>query len=104
MLKILKKGLTILNSRLKKDKETEEVLRKRAICKGCDYNSKNMELISFDKKILKTLSDFYSLITFNRDKDNLHNCMACQACSIFYKTLDEDKCPHPKGDKWKQKL
>lgn len=90
----------IILSRINKPKEDEEVLRKRSICKKCDFNSLNMEKIPFNKLLLKKLSDFYSWMAGKKDEDNLHNCEACMSCSIYYKTLYEDHCPHPEGDKW----
>lgn len=100
---MLNKLKTIIFSRIKKPKEDEEVIRKRSICKKCEYNSINVEKIPFNKLILKKLSDFYSLIAGKKDEDSLGNCTACSSCSIFYKTLYEYHCPHPKGDRWKQK-
>lgn len=98
---MLKKIKIILLSRLKKPKENKEVLRKRSICKGCEFNSLNMEKLPFKKLIVKKLSDFYSFIAGKSEEDNLGNCEACESCSLFYKTIYEDHCPHPKEDKWK---
>jgi hypothetical protein len=98
MLKTLK---TIILSRLTKPKENKEVLRKRKICKDCDYNSSNMINIPLKKQIFKKLSDYFSLIAGKKEEDNLSNCEACLSCSIFYKTIYEEDCPHPQGDKWK---
>lgn len=88
---------TIIKSRFNKEQETEETKRRRSICKGCEFNSKNMERIPPIKKILIRLSDFYSWITGNIEEDNLHNCTACSGCSIFYKTFEpEEHCPKEK--------
>lgn len=94
MLKTLK---TIILSRFTKPNEDEEVLRKRKICKVCEYNSLNVKEISRKKKILKKLSDFYSWITGNLEDDNLGLCNFC-GCSIYYKILMDDDC---KKGKWK---
>ena len=92
----------IILSRIKKPKEDKEVLRKRSICKNCEFNSLNMEKIPFNKLFLKKLSDFYSFIAGKKDEDTLGSCLACESCSLFYKTIYEDNCPHPTGDKWKK--
>ena len=94
--------IQIIRSRFKKS-EDHEVKRKRAICKKCEFNSKNTEIKSKKQKFLKFLSDSLSFITFNKDTDNLGNCLACDVCSIYYKTIDEEECPHPKKDLWKLK-
>lgn len=96
----MKKLITIIKSRLTKPKTDKEIERKRAICASCEYNSKNMENISIYKKALKSLSDFYSRITGNADEDNLGNCTFCNSCSIFYKSLLEDRCSDTMN-KWK---
>ena len=90
----------IILSRLKKTKEEEFVKQRREICRVCEYNSLNREKIPLNKLILKKLSDFYSLITGNLEVDVLGNCTACESCSIYYKSLDEEHCPHPNEDKW----
>jgi hypothetical protein len=94
---------TVILSRFNKKSTQEEIEieRKRAICKGCEFNSKNSDKIRIDKLILKKLSDFYSLITGNREEDSLGSCNSC-GCSIFYKSKYELECPHPKGNKWKK--
>lgn len=89
-------------SRFKKGTNSEEVQRKREICRKCDYNSNNVapDKVALSKRILKYLSDLYSKLAGKQDEDNLGNCLACDSCSIYYKTEDEDHCPHPNGDKW----
>jgi len=82
----------IILSRFKKSKEDEETLRKRKICKGCEFNSLNVEKIPIKKRILKKLSDFYSWITGKSEDDVLGNCTFCSSCSIYYKILMEDNC------------
>ena len=48
------------------------------------------------------LSDFYSLITGNKQTDKLGNCTACAGCSIYYKTEETyESCPE---NKWSYKL
>lgn len=98
MLKLIQ---TIVLSRLKKPKTTALVEYKREICKKCEYNTLNLEYIPPFKRFIKKLSDFYSWITGNSEVDVLGNCTACAVCSLYYKTRDEDECPHPEGDKWK---
>lgn len=100
MIRLIK---TVILSRFTKPKEGLEVLRKRKICKGCEYNSLNVEKIELKKKLLIWFSDFYSKVTGNKEEDSLGNCIACSSCSIFYKSLYEDHCPHPTEDKWKIK-
>lgn len=93
---MLSKLKTIIFSRIKKPKDDEEVLRKRSICKNCEYNSINIDKIPFKKLLLKKLSDFYSLIAGKKDEDNLGNCFGCEACSVYYKILMSDEgedCP-----------
>lgn len=97
----MKKIITIIKSRLTKPRTDKEIERKRAICASCEYNTKNMEKISLYKRVLKSLSDFYSWVMNKKDEDNLGNCEACSSCSIFYKSIYETECPHPKTDKWK---
>lgn len=98
-MNFLNKIQTILLSRIKKPKEDWIVEEKRKICKVCNYNSKNMQKIPLSKSILKNLSDLYSWIMGKSEEDNLGNCGIC-GCSVYYKSADEDKCPHPNGDKW----
>ena len=62
----------------------------------------NLEKIPLNKLIYKKLSDFYSFICGKSEEDNLGNCVACESCSVYYKTQDEEeKCPHPQGNQWK---
>lgn len=87
---------TIILSRFNKPKENEEVLRKRSICKVCEYNSLNMDKIPLNKLIFKKLSDFYSFLAGKTEEDNLGSCFGCKACSIYYKILMSDEgedCP-----------
>ncbi len=100
-LNFLKKIRTIALSRIKKPKEDWTVEEKRKLCKVCEYNSLNVQKIPLFKLILKNLSDFLSWITNKAEEDNLGNCLACESCSIFYKTVDEEHCPHPEEDKWR---
>ncbi len=94
----MKKILTIVKSRFKKNKEEAWVEDRRKICKGCEYNSKNVEKIGLTKKLTIKLSDFYSFITGKKKEDNLGSCLACEACSIYFKTNElEETC---KMDYW----
>lgn len=86
----MKKILTIVKSRFKKNKEEAWVEDRRKICKGCEYNSKNVEKIGLTKKLIIKLSDFYSLITGKKKEDNLGNCLACEACSVFFLTNEPE--------------
>ena len=86
----------IIKSRFTKPNETKESLRKKSICKKCEFNTLNIEKLSWKKKIVKDLSDFYSKITGNAEKDVLGNCDGCKLCSIYYKILVGDKCPKEK--------
>lgn len=95
-------ALRIITSRLKKPKKDKEVERLREICKICDYNTKNVENISINKKIIIFLSDLYSWLTGNKKEDNLANCSIC-GCSIFYKTQEYQFEECPKGY-WKIKI
>lgn len=100
-LNLLKLIRTIILSRIKKTKPSELVEYKREICKTCEYNTLNLESIPPLKLILKKLSDFYSWITGKAEVDVLGNCSVC-GCSVYYKTVDEDICPHPKKDLWEK--
>lgn len=93
---------TIIKSRFIKPKEDNEIERKRAICSGCKYNSNNSRKKFSYKFFLTSLSDFYSFITGNRKVDNLGSCNSC-GCSVYYKSIYEDVCPAPEGDKWQNK-
>ena len=98
---MIQKIWTIIKSRFTKPKESKEIKRRREICLGCEYNSNNISKLSTYKSFLASLSTFYSSITGNKDEDTLGNCGVC-GCSVYYKSLLEDECPHPKGDKWKR--
>jgi len=90
---------TIILSRLTKPKEDKEVLRKRKICKGCSYNSLNVEKIPLKKLIVIKVSDFYSWITDKGEDDILGNCTDC-GCSVYYKSQEElENCPKGYWDK-----
>lgn len=89
---------TIILSRFKKQNQEEWVEVRRSICKTCIFNSKNQKKIKFNKRVLILLSDFYSFITGNKEKDNLGNCTYCDSCSIYYKT--EEKLEQCEAGKW----
>ena len=86
----------IIKSRFTKPNETKESLRKKSICKKCEFNSLNVEKVTLNKTILKWWSDLYSKITGNSEKDVLGNCFGCKSCSVYYKILVGDKCPKEK--------
>jgi len=91
--KLLKTIRIVAQSRLKKTKTSALVEYRREICKQCEYNTLNLERIPLRKRIIKKLSDFYSLITGNAEVDVLGNCSVC-LCSLYYKSLeDEEECP-----------
>lgn len=93
------KILIILKSRFKKnDSNINFVKHRRNVCELCLHNTLNNGVkLSFKKRVLKELSDFYSYITANKDEDSLGNCSACDSCSIFYKTAEEEEnCPKNK--------
>lgn len=88
---MIQKIKTILKSRFKKVDE-DFVKQRRRICKNCEYNSKNIESIDLKKRFLIYLSDLYTKITFSKS-EKLGNCMACEACDIYYKTQEiEENC------------
>jgi len=95
------KLIRIIISRWKKHQENILVEKKREVCSKCEYNSLNVEFIPKRKSLLIKLSAFYSFICGKSDLDILGNCLACESCSVYYKTEDEEHCPHPTGDKWK---
>lgn len=86
---MLKKFRTIVLSRFKRENQEDWVEVRRKICKVCPYNSKNQAKVKFKKRVLIYLSDFYSFITGNKEKDNLGNCTYCDSCSIYYKTSEK---------------
>lgn len=89
----------ILKSRLKKKKEEDWILERREACRVCPFNSKNMEKIPWNKKMLIKLSNFYSYITGNLDEDNLGSCTKC-GCSVFYGSAEiTEECP---DNRWKK--
>jgi hypothetical protein len=95
---IYSKIKTIILSRFKKENQAEWIEVRRKECKACPFNSKNQTRVQFKKSVLIWLSDFYSFVTFNRNKDNLGNCTACESCSIYYKTSEKyEYCP---DEKW----
>jgi hypothetical protein len=83
------KIIRILTSRFKKDKKEQWVLDRRKTCSLCHYNSLNQKKLSLKIKILKTLSDFYTWITF-QEKTDLGTCTDC-GCDLFYKTMTEEE-------------
>lgn len=88
----------IIKSRFKKNKEEDWVEKRRQTCKACPYNSKNVEKIPFDKRVIIYLSDFYSWICGKKKEDNLGNCTYC-GCSIFYSSSEEfERCKLGKWD------
>lgn len=90
----------IILSRFKETRDEVFVANRRGVCLRCEFNSNNQIKVNPYKFFLKSLSDFYSWVTFNSKKDNLGNCMACDACSIFYKTSEEEEiCPKNKWEK-----
>jgi hypothetical protein len=94
--------IKIIKSRFKKSNENEEfIIHRRGVCSRCEFNSNNQSKVSPYKLFLKSLSDFYSWITFNSKKDNLGNCWGCEAaCSIYYKSAEaEEVCPK---NNWKE--
>jgi protein-arginine kinase activator protein McsA len=94
---MLKKFKTIVLSRFKRENQEDWVEVRRKICKACPYNSKNQAKVKFKKRVLIYLSDFYSFITGNKEKDNLGNCTACESCSVAFKTLEPyEHCPEEK--------
>lgn len=96
----MKTIIKIIKSRFTKPKTDKEIERKKNICKNCEFNSLNAEKIEFKKKLLKKLSDFYSLIAGKKEEDNLGLCTVC-GCSVYYKILmSEDGEDCLKG-KWK---
>lgn len=99
---MLKKLRIIILSRFKNKEEEEYIKKRRVTCLECESNSLNATSISMLNFFMTALSNFYSFITGNSKEDNLGNCLACEACSVYYKTAeDEESCP--KG-KWKVHL
>lgn len=88
------KLLVIIKSRFKKEEEDDEVKRLRGICKFCEFNTKNLEHIQWNKKVLITISDVYSWLAGKKKEDNLGNCSIC-TCSVYYKTQENlwEDCP-----------
>lgn len=99
-MKWIKKIKTIINSRFKTTKEQPTWLKKRReTCLGCKHNSLNISCKTFTQTFLATLSYFFSWITGKAKDDNLGNCLACNACSIYFKTNElEEICPKDKWD------
>lgn len=88
------KLLIIIKSRFKKG-EDKETKRLRAICKNCKFNSKNTEKVPIKKRILIFFSDTLSWIMGRKEEDNLGNCLACDSCSVYFKTAESlwEDCP-----------
>lgn len=101
-IKIIQTILNILASRFQDNKE-QYVLSRRRVCIECEYNSLNVKSINIYKLFIQKLSDLYSIITGNSDKDVLGNCTACQMCSIYYKTATKiEQCPKNKWNDSKE--
>jgi len=93
----------ILSSRLKEENKKEEkiISKRRLECFKCPYNSKNMDKIPLNKRVLKFFSDLLTIITIRGIKEDvLGNCTKCDSCSIFYKTreVEYEDCP---DNRWK---
>lgn len=99
-----KNFLRILLSRIRKQKNSRKITERIDICLACPKNSLNIspKEISLKKKILIYLSDFYSIILGQKDKDNKGNCTACDSCSVYYKAREGsyEDCPENKWKKW----
>ena len=81
-------------SRFKKEKNDQWIKDRRAKCKLCPFNTKNMVRVPQRELYIKILSDFYSKITGNAEVDNLGNCSECDSCSVYFKTREGvEECP-----------
>ena len=96
----LSKIKIIALSRLRKVEEESFITERRKICETCPFNSINAYKVSLWGRILKVASDFYSLITFNKDVDVLGSCTIC-GCSLFYSTQEKTEQCSAKPPKWK---
>lgn len=97
---MIKKLKIIILSRFKNNNEEEWVKKRRVTCLECKYNSLNASNKTLVHYFLAALSKFYSTLTFRKKDDTLGNCLACESCSIFFKSAEEDEtCPK---NKWKE--
>lgn len=99
MISLKTKIWTILKSRFKKNKNQDWINNRREICFNCPLHSKNIKRLSIGIKIIKLLSDFYSLLVFS-NKDNLGHCGVC-GCSTYYSTQEETAECSDDNPKWK---
>lgn len=97
-----KNFLRILLSRIRKQNNSRKIQERIDICLKCPKNSLNLKEIPLKKKILIYLSDFYSQITGQKQKDNKGNCTACDSCSVYYKAREGayEDCPENRWKKW----
>lgn len=85
----------IVLSRFRKEKEEKWVAERRKTCKGCPFNTLNLERVPIKQKIINFLSDGYTWITNSKSED-LGACSVC-GCDLFYKTREsEENCPKEK--------
>lgn len=100
--KKFKKLVIVILSRLKKPNQEQWVEDRRKECRVCPFNTLNLEenKLTFKKKLLKNLSQFYSKITGNGDVDVLGECTACETCSVYYKSLEPTS--YCEKNKWKK--
>jgi hypothetical protein len=91
---MIQKIKTILLSRVKTTEEKDWILKRRETCLSCKHNTLNGSALSWYKFFLATLSSLYSYLMNKSNLDVLGNCTACQACSIYFKTAEEEEiCP-----------
>jgi len=96
---MLSKIRTIILSRIKRNNSEEKwVEARRKICLGCEYNSLNVSSLNGYTFFLTTASRFYSFITGNRSVDILGECLACESCSIYYKSAEKNE--NCKKNRW----
>lgn len=86
-------------SRFRRQREEEWVKQRRVTCLECENNSLNDTSSTLAHDFLAALSYFYSWITGRAEEDNLGNCLACESCSIYFKTNElEENCPKEKWE------
>lgn len=74
----------------------EEALRKKEICDKCPFNTKNSKKPSIKTEIFRLLSQFLTIITWQKDKEQDWGVCKICGCELFWKILDNDKCPKNK--------
>lgn len=95
---LLSKIRTVYLSRFKKTKKQPWIEERTEICNSCEFNTKNINEISFKQKVARVLSNILTLVTTGKFNEDDSECSICY-CTLSFKIPEkEETCL--KG-KWK---